>query len=91
MLQVRSCTTVGAFGTCSIHGNHTTPKVGHPAYPDKYAMKLAEGARHAGVCNPYQYYGFPNIWPRGYPLERIRDPPCDTFMRSSARPLVLQV
>ncbi|CAL5224033.1 g6654 [Coccomyxa viridis] len=43
-----------------------------------------------GVCNPYQFYGFPNIWPRGYPLSEVKAYPCNAFMSSRAKPLVLQ-
>jgi hypothetical protein len=24
------------------------------------------------VVNPYAYFGYPHIWPRGYPLDQIR-------------------
>ena len=44
-----------------------------------------------GVCNPYEYFGYPNIWPRGYPLDQIKAPSCASFARTEARPLVLQV
>jgi hypothetical protein len=44
------------------------------------------------VCNPYGFFGQPQIWPRGYPLEHIKGvPSCTNFSRQDAQPLILQV
>ena len=32
------------------------------------------------VVNPYEHFGQSTIWPRGYPLDRIADPPSHTFV-----------
>ena len=45
----------------------------------------------SGFCNPYEYFGYPHIWPRGYPLDQVKGPSCETFARTEATPLVLQV
>ncbi|EIE18111.1 hypothetical protein COCSUDRAFT_49414 [Coccomyxa subellipsoidea C-169] len=43
------------------------------------------------VCNPYAFFGQPQIWPRGYPLEHIKGAPsCTNFTRQPAQPLILQ-
>ena len=33
----------------------------------------------SSVVNPYEHFGQSTIWPRGYPLDRIADPPSHTF------------
>jgi hypothetical protein len=43
-----------------------------------------------GVCNPYQHFGLPHIWPRGYPLDQIKAPECNSFVREPVHPLILQ-
>ena len=43
------------------------------------------------MCNPYEFFGLPNIWPRGYPLDQIKAPECNEFSRQAVRPLILQV
>ena len=43
------------------------------------------------MCNPYEFFGLPNIWPRGYPLDQIKAPECNEFARQAVRPLILQV
>ena len=43
------------------------------------------------VANPYAHFGFPHIWPRGYPLDQIRpEAQQERFSRLQARPLILQ-
>lgn len=43
------------------------------------------------VANPYAHFGFPNIWPRGYPLDQIRpEAQAERFSRLQVRPLILQ-
>ena len=43
------------------------------------------------VANPYAHFGFPHIWPRGYPLDQIRpQAQAERFSRLQARPLILQ-
>lgn len=43
------------------------------------------------MCNPYAFYGQPQLWPRGYPLDRIKnEPECRAFRRAHPRPLILQ-
>ena len=43
------------------------------------------------VVNPYAYFGYPGIWPRGYPLDQIMDShKPDYFSRIGAQPLILQ-
>ena len=43
------------------------------------------------VANPYAYFGFPHIWPRGYPLDEIRpQAQMERFSRMQAKPLILQ-
>ena len=43
------------------------------------------------VANPYAHFGFPHIWPRGYPLDQIRpEAQAERFSRLQARPLILQ-
>jgi hypothetical protein len=49
------------------------------------------GRAGGGVCNPYQFFGLPHIWPRGYPLDQIKAAECNSFVREPVRPLVLQV
>ena len=43
------------------------------------------------MCNPYSFFGLPNIWPRGYPLDQIKAPECTAFTRQPVKPLILQV
>ena len=43
------------------------------------------------VCNPYQYFGQPHIWPRGFPLDQIHAQECTAFSRQPVKPLILQV
>ena len=33
------------------------------------------------VVNPYEHFGQGTIWPRGYPLDRIADPPSHKFLK----------
>ena len=33
------------------------------------------------VVNPYEHFGQSTIWPRGYPLDRIADPPSHRFIK----------
>jgi len=33
------------------------------------------------VVNPYEHFGQSTIWPRGYPLDRIADPPSHKFIK----------
>ena len=33
------------------------------------------------VVNPYEHFGQSTIWPRGYPLDRIADPPSHKFVK----------
>lgn len=43
------------------------------------------------MCNPYAFFGQPQMWPRGYPIEEIKDQPeCTAFARQPAQPLILQ-
>ena len=43
------------------------------------------------VVNPYEHFGQSSIWPRGYPLENIGDPPQHTFVkRDKIQPLIQQ-
>ena len=35
----------------------------------------------SSVVNPYEHFGQGSIWPRGYPLDRIADPPSHTFIK----------
>lgn len=43
------------------------------------------------VANTYAHFGFPHIWPRGYPLDQIRpEAQQERFSRLQARPLILQ-
>jgi hypothetical protein len=44
------------------------------------------------VVNPYAYFGYPGIWPRGYPLDQIRasQQSVSHFSRVASRPLILQ-
>ena len=35
----------------------------------------------SSVVNPYEHFGQSTIWPRGYPLDRIADPPAHTFVK----------
>lgn len=35
----------------------------------------------SSVVNPYEHFGQSSIWPRGYPLDRIADPPSHTFIK----------
>lgn len=32
------------------------------------------------VVNPYKYFSNENIWPRGYPLDKIKDPLCEKYV-----------
>ena len=41
--------------------------------------------------NPYAYFGYPSIWPRGYPLDQIRpEMNAEAFSRVGAQPHILQ-
>ena len=62
--------------TCTLLGSHS-------------GRARAAGTPH--VCNPYEFFGLPNIWPRGYPLDQIKAPECNEFSRQAVRPLILQV
>ena len=43
------------------------------------------------LINPYEHFGQSTIWPRGYPLEKVGDPPQHTFVRcKNVRPLIQQ-
>ncbi|XP_046863906.1 probable glycosyltransferase STELLO1 [Xenia sp. Carnegie-2017] len=43
------------------------------------------------VVNPYEHFGQSSIWPRGYPLENIGDPPQHTFVKcDKIQPLIQQ-
>ena len=43
------------------------------------------------VVNPYAYFGYPSIWPRGYPLDQIRpEMSAEPFSRVGAKPQILQ-
>ena len=43
------------------------------------------------VVNPYAYFGYPSIWPRGYPLDQIRpEMTAEPFSRVVAHPQILQ-
>ena len=43
------------------------------------------------VVNPYEHFGQSTIWPRGYPLENIGDPPHHTFVKCGhVKPLIQQ-
>ena len=43
------------------------------------------------TVNPYAHFGQSSIWPRGYPLENIANPPQHTFVKcSNARALIQQ-
>jgi hypothetical protein len=44
------------------------------------------------VVNPYAYFGYPEIWPRGYPLDQIRasQHSVEHFSRVASKPLILQ-
>ena len=43
------------------------------------------------VVNPYAYFGYPSIWPRGYPLDQIRpEMDAEAFSRVGAKPHILQ-
>jgi hypothetical protein len=44
------------------------------------------------VVNPYAYFGYPNVWPRGYPLDQIRSSrqSMNRFSRVASKPLILQ-
>jgi len=43
------------------------------------------------VVNPYAYFGYPSIWPRGFPLDQIRpEMQSEAFSRVAAKPLILQ-
>ena len=43
------------------------------------------------VVNPYAYFGYPSIWPRGYPLDQIRpEMQSEAFSRVAVKPLILQ-
>ena len=56
---------------------------------DAKSLALPVGAV---VCNPYAFFGQPQIWPRGYPLEHIKGvPSCTNFSRQLVQPLILQV
>ena len=49
-----------------------------------------DGTNRTAV-NPYAYFGYPSIWPRGYPLDQIRpETTADAFSRVAAKPLILQ-
>ena len=43
------------------------------------------------LVNPYEHFGQSSIWPRGYPLESIANPPQHTFVRcKNVRALIQQ-
>ena len=43
------------------------------------------------VVNPYAHFGQSSIWPRGYPLDHISDPPRRKFVKcNAARPSIQQ-
>lgn len=42
------------------------------------------------VFNVYAYFGKPAMWPRGYPLDKIKDSNPQTTFKSQVRPLIQQ-
>jgi hypothetical protein len=42
------------------------------------------------VFNVYAYFGKPNMWPRGYPLDKIKDNNPQTTFKSFVQPLIQQ-
>ena len=59
-----------------------------PNLDDGFYVYNGTGRR---VANPYAYFGFPSIWPRGYPLDQIRpEAQMERFSRVAAKPLILQ-
>ena len=56
------------------------------------APSTGAAEEEAAMCNPYAFYGQPQLWPRGYPLDRIKnEPECRGFRRVHSQPIILQV
>jgi len=43
-----------------------------------------DSTENRNVCNPYAHFGQPSVWPRGYPLRNIADPPCIRYRWAKA-------
>lgn len=67
------------------------PDVRSDPVPGEYTM-LDLPSNSSGYFNPYPLFGVPQMWPRGVPLQNIKDaqaePHC--FRRALAKPLIQQ-
>jgi hypothetical protein len=59
-----------------------------PLLPESNIMLHCKS--ESDVINPYAYFGYPEMWPRGYPLEHIQALSELSFKNKNVRPLVQQ-
>jgi hypothetical protein len=48
----------------------------------QFQDNMQNSTENRNVCNPYGHFGQPSVWPRGYPLRNIADPPCTRYRKS---------
>ena len=57
-----------------------SPTEGKITFYQKDSGKFLVYKTDSSVVNPYEHFGQSTIWPRGYPLDFISEPPARTFV-----------
>ena len=52
---------------------------------------MAQISGPSGVVNPYAYFGVPQSWPRGFPLELLKERADFTFINTTEKKLFIPV